>query len=202
MWSGRKYFWSASSFQNIAHQALPLIQVEYKACRSNILFRARGDRLKEKVKPRDNFHKNRGATSKFQLKPLYSCLNPSHMPCHTVSSTLLHTCSISPLFLPLDSCISITGHPILFFHTLFMECLMNEYLKVLWASGWLCDPTKFVTQVLPNLNFCFDSLFETVTQFSTGVHALTAPLPFPGQISPFLLVTDTQKRFWNLPLCK
>lgn len=87
------------------------------------------------MKPHENFQ-NRDATSKFQLKPPYSCINPSHMPCHTVSTTLLHTCSISPLFLPLDSCISITGHLTLFFHTLFMKCRMNilKYYEFLGDS--------------------------------------------------------------------
>lgn len=123
----------------------------------------------------------------------------SHALSHCQQHTPAHLQYFPSLFL--DSCISITGHPTLFFHTLFMECLLNEYFKVLWVSGWLCDPTKFVTQALPNLNSCFDSLFETATQFPTGVHTLTAPLFFPGQIPPFLPITDTQKLFWNL-LCK
>lgn len=205
MWSGRKYFWSASRIQNAVHQALPLIWMEYKACRSNILCKVRGDVLRVKVKTRDNFHEHRGTTPRSQPKQLYSSLNPSHMLCHIVC--LQHTTAqlqcFPSLFLSLDSCISIIGHLLPSFPTLSMEvpneCIFIKYSEFLDDSVIL---QNLSLKWFPNLRSCFDSLFEAAAQFPTAICALSAPLSFPGQIPPLLLITDTQKLFWNLLLCK
>lgn len=119
-------------------------------------------------------------------------------PC-ALSRCLQHLHYLPSLFLPLDCCLSITGHPV-FTLSLHGSAWWMHVYKVLWVSAWLCDPTEFVTQVLPNPRSWFDSLFEAATQFPAAIHAPAAPLSLPGLIPPLLPITDTQKLFWNLLL--
>lgn len=108
-------------------------------------------------------------------------LNPSHMPCHIVC--LQHTTAqlqyFPSLFLPLDSCISLIGHPTLFFPTLSMEvpneCIFIKYYEFLDDSVIPQNLSlKYFPISIPVLTACLKLPHNSPLQFVQSVH----PCPF------------------------
>lgn len=120
---------------------------------------------KRKGKTSQQLSWEQGTTSKFQLKQLYSCLSKPFP--HALSHCLQHTTAqlqyFPSLLLPFDSCISIIGHPILFFPTLSVEvpneCIFIKYYEFLGDSV-----------ILQNLS---------LTYFPISTPVLTAYLKLP-----------------------
>lgn len=136
------------------------------------------------MKPPDNFHENRSTTSKFQPKQLYSCLSKPFP--YALSHCLQHTTSqlqyFPSLLLPLHSCISVIGHPILFFPTLSMEvpneCVFIKYYEFLGDSVILQNLSlKYFPISIPVSTACLKLPHNSPLQSMHSVH----PCPFQGR---------------------